>query len=148
MKTILFKLFILLITAFHFNVFSPGQVISHEIDGTDFLKKTDNLILRQAVICEDIRDRKPYNQGVVFSSDLGSISCFTDFFQIGEKTFIYHKYYFNDKFSAKVKLTLNPPHWATFSKIQLRETDVGPWRVDITDLDGNILYTLRFSITD
>jgi hypothetical protein len=53
-----------------------------------------------------------------------------------------------DELSAKIKLTLNPPRWATRSSIQLRETDKGPWRVEIVDAEDKVLYTLRFSITD
>jgi hypothetical protein len=30
----------------------------------------------------------------------------------------------------------------------LRETDKGPWRVEISDQNGRVFSTLRFSITD
>jgi hypothetical protein len=53
-----------------------------------------------------------------------------------------------DKLSTKKKLVLKPPRWSTFSSIQLREADKGPWRVEITDDDENILRILRFSIVD
>jgi len=106
-------------------------------------------VLTVAVLCEDVRYSKiPINQAVVFSSDLGRLVCFTDFEPVYEKTFIFHKYYFKDKFISRVKLTLNPPRWATYSRIQLRETDKGPWRVDITDANGKVLHSIRFSITD
>jgi hypothetical protein len=50
--------------------------------------------------------------------------------------------------STQVRLRLHPPNWATFSTIQLREADKGPWRVEVTDQDGRIFTILRFSITD
>jgi hypothetical protein len=105
-------------------------------------------VLKQAGLFEDIKDGVPINQGLVFSSSLGKVICFTDFDPVPEKTFIYHKFYFKDKLSSRVKLTLNPPRWATFSRIQLRETDIGPWRVEITDEAGKVLHVIRFSITD
>jgi hypothetical protein len=45
-------------------------------------------------------------------------------------------------------LTLKPPRWSTFSSIQLREADKGPWRVEIVDEKDRLHKTLRFSITD
>ncbi|NNG08274.1 MAG: DUF2914 domain-containing protein, partial [Desulfobacteraceae bacterium] len=36
----------------------------------------------------------------------------------------------------------------TFSRIGLRNGEKGPWRVEITDEDGNIFGILRFSVTD
>jgi hypothetical protein len=50
--------------------------------------------------------------------------------------------------STKKKLFLKPPSWSTYSSIQLREADKGPWRVEVTDDKGKLFATLRFSVTD
>jgi hypothetical protein len=126
----------------------PHPAISQDKDNLSISAENGNLRLKQAVMCEDVKDLVPYNAGVVFPSNLGRILCFTEFDPVLEKTVIYHKYYFMDKLSAKKKLTLNPPRWATFSYIEPRETDKGPWRVEIVDTEDNILGILRFSITD
>lgn len=106
-------------------------------------------VLKRAVLCEKIiNGNKPYNQGVVFPSSIGSVICLTDFDPVHQQTYIYHEYYFKDKLSARIKLTIYPPRWSTYSRIQLRETDKGPWRVEIKDVNGNVLRTIRFSITD
>jgi hypothetical protein len=47
-----------------------------------------------------------------------------------------------------VKLSLKTPRWSTFSRMRLRNGEKGPWRVEITDEEGNILGVLRFSVTD
>jgi hypothetical protein len=104
--------------------------------------------LVQAVMCEDMKGRDPQYPAIVFSTSLGKVYCFTDFNPVIEKTFVYHNWYFREQKRASVKLSLNTPRWATFSTVQMRETDKGPWRVEITDLQGNILKILRFSITD
>ncbi len=106
------------------------------------------LTLEQAAICEDIKEYTPYNSAVVFSIKIGKVSCFTSFDPVPEKTFIYHKWYHRNKPSTKKKMTLNPPRWSTYSSILLRETDKGPWRVEISDQKGKLLRILRFSITD
>lgn len=104
--------------------------------------------LVQAAMCEGIKDFTPQNQAIVFSIIIGRVSCFTSFDPVPEETSIYHNWFFRDKLSTKIKLSLQPPRWSTFSSIQLREADQGPWRVEVTDQDGHILRLLRFSITD
>lgn len=106
------------------------------------------LTLVHAVMCEELKDLTPQNQAVVFSIKIGKVSCFTSFDPVPEKTFIYHKWFHKDHPSTNKRLTLQPPRWATYSSIQLRETDKGPWRVEISDEKGRLLHILRFSITD
>jgi hypothetical protein len=105
-----------------------------------------NLI--KAVMCEDMKGGAPRYPAIVFSVTLGKVFCFTDFDPVPEKTFVYHNWYFRELKRASVKLSLNTPRWATFSTVKMRATDKGPWRMEITDPQGNILETLRFSITD
>ena len=109
---------------------------------------TGVLTLGQAVMCESLEAYSPENIAVVFSIGVGKVLCFTSFDNVPEEMVIYHSWYRKDQLSSKRKLTLKPPRWATFSGIQLREADKGPWRVEITDDGGNLLRTLRFSITD
>ena len=108
---------------------------------------SDKLTLGQAVMCEGIRDYRPENVAVVFSISIGRVSCYTAFDVVPEQTFIYHKWFHKDKPSTEKRLTLQPPNWASYSSIQLRETDKGPWRVEIYDQENNLLHTIRFSIT-
>ena len=104
--------------------------------------------LVRAAICEGIKDLAPQNEAIVFSIKIESVSCFTSFDPVPRATSIYHNWFFRDKLSTRIKLSLHSPRWSTFSSIQLREADQGPWRVEVTDEDGNILRLLRFSITD
>jgi len=107
-----------------------------------------NLTLIKAVMCEKIEDYVPINPAIVFSSSLEGISCFTYFDPVPEEGIVYHNWYFHDKLSTTIPLLLKPPRWSTFSSIQLREADKGPWRVEITDDKGRLFDVLRFSITD
>lgn len=125
----------------------PGICSSDEVEDTT--EASTGMEITRAVICEGIKDGNPVNEGLVFSSVLNRITCFTEFDRITEKTTIYHCWYFKDNLRAKRKpLVLTPPKWSTYSQIEPRETDKGPWRVEIVDEDGNILQTLRFSIVD
>lgn len=109
---------------------------------------TGNLALVRAVMCEAIQEYAPVNPAVVFSIDRGRISCFTEFDPVPVQTFVLHKWYRRDSLVTEKRLTINPPKWSSFTSMQLRDADKGPWRVEITDAEGNIMRTLRFSITD
>ncbi len=104
--------------------------------------------LIEAVMCEGLDGATPENPGVVFSVSRGQVACFSRFDHVTSRTVIYHRYYFRDRLTAAVKLYLRSPAWSTYSTIQLREADIGPWRVDITDEDGNVFRTLRFSVSE
>ncbi len=104
--------------------------------------------LVEAVLCEDIKDSVPLNATSVFSIERRTAICFTAFDPVPQKAVIYHHWYHRDVPSARIKLTLKPPRWASYSSIQLRAEDIGPWRVEITDDQGNVLYVLRFSVTE
>jgi hypothetical protein len=105
-------------------------------------------VLTEAVMCEDIQKYSPVNRAVTFGTDIGQVVCFTAFEKIHSKMFIYHSWFRRDVLITSKRLTLNPPEWASFSKILLRQADIGPWRVEIHDQEGNIMQILRFSITE
>ena len=124
------------------------NVFAEDSESPQPTRQPEQLTLSKTAMCEDIREYAPFNSSVVFSVERGSVSCFTEFDPVPEKTVIYHTWRHKDQASTKKRLTLKPPRWATFSSIQLRETDKGPWRVEISDSDGRIFQTLRFSVTD
>ncbi len=108
----------------------------------------ETFTLADAAMCEGIREYSPENISVVFSASLKKISCFTSFDPVTQKSAVYHRWFHKDSLTTTKKLYLSPPRWATFSSIQPRNSDKGPWRVEITDKSGKIYRTLRFSITD
>ena len=104
--------------------------------------------LQRAVICENVHDLKPINPAIAFSLTIGKVVCYTEFSNITQETFILHKWYRQDALVTEKKLLLKPPRWSTYSSIQLRESDKGPWRVDVVNADGKTLQILRFSVTE
>jgi hypothetical protein len=106
------------------------------------------LRLVDAAICESLRAFKPINRGAVFPVSTGKVFCYTSFENIPDKAFIHHHWYRRDVLITRRSLQLMPPRWASASSIQIGDSDKGPWRVEIADDSGNILQTLRFSVTD
>ncbi len=118
---------------------------------TDDAAATDivtDIVLVQAEMCEDIQELTPQNTTTVFSIERRKAVCFTSFDPVPFETEIYHHWFHRDRRSARIKLALQPPRWSTYSSIQLRAEDLGPWRVEVTDAKGRIFRILRFSITE
>lgn len=106
------------------------------------------VVLADAVVCEGISNFRPVNPAVVFSVSQGEVFCFSAFNPVYEKTAIYHNWYKKDKLIFSMRLVLSVPKWSSFSRVQMRDADKGPWRVEIRDEADNILKTLKFSMSD
>lgn len=107
-----------------------------------------NAVLVQSVMCEAIENFQPIHPAVVFSISQGEVFCYSSFDPVYKKTHIFHKWYRKDKLIFTMKLTLSPPKWSSFSRVQIRNADKGPWRVEISSKDNQLLQTLRFSMAD
>lgn len=104
--------------------------------------------LVRAAMCESIESYEPKYIAAAFSISIGRISCFSAFEGVAEKTSVQHRWYRRDELVTAKRLTLKPPSWATYSSIQLREDDLGPWRVEIWDAQEKLVKTLRFSVVE
>lgn len=123
-----------------------GQETPKGLSSSNNRVSNEHLIM--ATMCEGIKDNSPCNPAIVFSRALTEVLCFTTFDSIPEATFIYHKWFFKDTLNRTIKLTINPPRWSTYSRMHVRDGDEGPWHVEISDDQGNILKILRFSIVE
>jgi hypothetical protein len=110
--------------------------------------KEAELALYQAVMCETVQNLKPINEAVTFSVSLGHVYCLSYFKPVLKPSVIFHRWYRRNELSTQIRLKVYPPHWATYSVIQLREEDKGPWHIEVTDQNGKVFDVLRFSITD
>jgi len=144
----IYKKTLLIFSLFFIYFLIPSQVCSQKQGEPSSSPESTKLTLVHAAMCEGIKDRRPRDEAIVFSIRLGTIYCFTDFEPVPEKADIYHKWFSSDKSRTEIKLPVKPSRWSTFSKIRLLKGDEGPWRVEITDQQGVIFQTLRFSVTD
>ena len=129
-------------------LFLSGQALPQEDEMGPPAPAPQELTMVKASMCESIEGFTPRNEAIVFSVAIGKVSCFTFFDPVPEQTVISHSWFYRDELTTRRQLTLQTPRWSTFSSIQLRDADIGPWRVEVTDENGNNMQTLRFSITD
>lgn len=124
----------------------PVQQVPSQASPAD--QASEKLKLARNVMCEKVENLTPIRQAVVFPVSIGQVYCYTSFDSVPQPTMIYHRWYHRDELSTQTRLRLYPPKWATYSVVQLRETDKGPWRVEISDQTGHVISVLRFSIGD
>ena len=141
-----FFIFFLLLTHLVLNSFS--QTFAQDQEEAAPVEPPQELTLVQAVMCEGLRSLVPLNEAIAFSIEREEVFCFLDFDPVPEKTTIRISWFWRDERRRNPKFTLYSPRWSTLDSMQLRDEDIGPWRVEVRDAEGNILETLRFSITD
>ncbi len=127
--------------------YALAVVIQVQADDPGAVSEMPPFRLMRAVMCEAIEGYEPKYVAVAFSINVAKISCYTSFDGVSDTTFVDHKWYRHDELVTSKRLTLKPPAWSTYSSIQLREADIGPWRLEIWDAQGQIIRTLRFSVT-
>ena len=136
-----------LLVLFHFTL-SMSPSLAQSVSDARLVSPARGPKLDQAVLCEDLTGCVPKNEAVVFSVAHAKVVCLTEFDPVLEHTTVQHKWFRKDTLVTSVKLALEPPRWSTFSRIELRSADKGPWRVEVVDEVGKLLATLRFSVTD
>jgi len=130
-------------------VLFPGDALPDEVKLSSYDdQRPQSLLVSNAQICEGVNDQVPVNPTVALSAAKGKAFCFSEIDGITSSTVIFHNWLRRDVHTVRVKLAVNPPRWSTFSSISLQDADRGPWRVEITDMDGTMLKTLRFSVVD
>ncbi len=105
-------------------------------------------VLKNAVMCEGVRDGLPINQTIIFEVSKTSAYCWSEFDPVSVDGIIYHEWYRKGELITRKKLAVHTPRWACYSSLPLRQADIGPWQLNIVDENGKILKTLRFSITE
>jgi hypothetical protein len=100
-----------------------------------------------AVICTGVADREAVDPGTSFAVSVGRLYCYSKIAGIQESTDVVHVWYFGDTERARVSLGVNPPAWRTYSSKIIQAHEIGSWRVEILDVAGNLLETLKFETT-
>ena len=105
------------------------------------------LEVSKSAICTGVVDHRPVDPGTQFPADIGRVYCFSRISNIESASSIYHVWYFGNAERARVELAVNPPTWRTYSSKRILPDEIGRWRVDILDREGNVLKTLGFDVT-
>jgi hypothetical protein len=110
-------------------------------------EETAQLDVSVAAICRDVIDREPVDSGNSFTVSVGKLYCFTKITGAQSPTHVTHVWSFDGTERARVELAVNAASWRTFSSKIIQAHELGAWRVDVLDAEGNVLKTLDFEVT-
>ena len=99
-----------------------------------------------AVICTNVAGLEPADSGTSFAATVGKLYCLTKVTGAQSPTQITHVWYFDGTERARVDLAVNSVSWRTYSSKIIRPHEMGAWKVDVLDSNGNILKTLEFEV--
>jgi len=102
--------------------------------------------VERAVVCENVVDREPMNAGMQFAATVGKLYCFTHLIDAAAPTRVTHVWYYGDVERARVDLSVGASNWRTYSSKVIQTAEIGAWKVDILDADGNTLDSVNFEI--
>jgi cytoskeletal protein RodZ len=107
----------------------------------------NNLSIIDAAVCTGIKDRIPQGIGNTFEWSTDRIYVWSRIKSESPPSSFRHIYYFKGKKVNDVSLKVNASHWRTWSYKTISNTRyIGPWRVDLATVDGNVLKSLKFEI--
>ena len=106
----------------------------------------NDLRIEQAVICLGVEDRNPVQAGEVFSSDSGTLFCYTRVLGAGGETSITHNWYYQGALKASIQLPVRSANWRTWSRKSVLPEWTGEWMVEVLDVNGVPLESLVFQV--
>jgi hypothetical protein len=107
----------------------------------------NNLKVIEATACSEILNRIPQGSGDSFEWSMDRIYVWSRIKCERPPSSIRHIYYFKGEKVNDISLKIRSPNWRTWSyKTLLSKRYIGPWRVDITSVDGKLLQTIEFEI--
>lgn len=96
----------------------------------------------------DVENREIVGTDSTFTSDVGTVFCYTHVTGAQDTTEIAHVWYYQDQEKARVPLEVRSSDWRTWSSKQILSTWVGEWSVQVEDEQGNVLATSSFIINE
>jgi cytoskeletal protein RodZ len=107
----------------------------------------NNLTVIEATACSNIKNRIPQGSGELFEWSMEKIYIWSEIKCERPPSSIRHIYYFKGEKVNDILLKIRSSHWRTWSfKTLLNKRYIGPWRVDITSVDGKLLQRIEFEI--
>lgn len=139
------KFFVLISALFFIFVtasYAPAERSGHKEDFEDEPLFT----VERMVIAGSIENRRPVGVVNVFSSSTEKVYCYLEAVDVLEDTDVVFVWYYKDRAMARIELPLRrSSRWRTYSSKKLAGLK-GVWKVELEDIDGNVLKTVEFSV--
>lgn len=103
--------------------------------------------VEESAVALAVVDRQPEGADSTFTADVGRLYCWTRV-EGAEGTTIHHVWFHGDEEMADVALNIGGSPWRTWSNKAIVADWTGAWRVEVRDATGNVLETIRFTISE
>jgi hypothetical protein len=110
------------------------------------ISPAQDIEVEEMVFCSSIEQHQPVGIDTVFVETVGTVYCFSKITGAADTVLISHVWYYNNEEKARVDLSIKSRTWRTWSSKRIMEDWQGKWRVDIIDMNGNILKSKQFFI--
>ncbi|KZY47891.1 hypothetical protein A3733_02035 [Pseudoalteromonas shioyasakiensis] len=110
--------------------------------------KIDTDKVSRAVLTTDVVDREPVNvlkNDVKLAQISNSLSFFSELRNMQGQT-VRHQWYYQGQQLASIELAVSSPRFRTYSTKNIMPEQLGDWRVEVIDADGNLLAQKEFRI--
>ena len=110
--------------------------------------KIDTDKVSRAVLTTDVVDREPVNvlkNDVKLAQISNSLSFFSELRNMQGQT-VRHQWYYQGQQLASIELAVSSPRFRTYSTKNIMPAQLGDWRVEVIDADGNLLAQKEFRI--
>ena len=105
------------------------------------------LTLNEIMMCRGIYKRNPIKPGYEFFNNVDSLFCYTKISNTGPKQEIKHVWFFEDKEISSVIYNIKTSYnYRSWSRKTIYPKQIGNWKVEVVDKDGEIIGTRNFSI--
>lgn len=104
------------------------------------------VLIEDAVVCQDVVDRKPVGSSDTFVKETSKVFCFCRVVGAEPGTQITHNWYYNGGLKASVKLNVGSTNYRTWSSKTLQPGWEGEWMVEVLSDDGKPLESIIFMV--
>jgi hypothetical protein len=102
-------------------------------------------------ICTGVMDHAAAGVGDVFTADIGKLYCFTRVkspYLEGSDSSVQHVWYYQDNERARITLPVKSSNWGTYSSKIVQPFEIGEWRVEVLDTNGETISVFQFYIKE
>lgn len=96
----------------------------------------------------DVENRELVGADSTFSTDVGTVFCYTHLTGVQDTTEIAHVWYYQDEEKARVPLSVRSSDWRTWSSKKILPSWAGEWTVRVEDAEGNVLGSSSFIVNE
>jgi hypothetical protein len=125
---------------------NTDDMVDTQQDNNDMVD-IESVFVKRAQLTLAIVQREPIDSVLALSlATQKQLFFFTQIFQKKDQV-IYHRWMFNHKLMAQIKLNIGSNQWRTYSSKTFNRQMLGLWQVDVVDDNDQILKSVEFDVT-